>query len=251
MIQLKLRHILAVILLLWPEWFGSPAAFATDSPAPASLEPDDTFVHYLPLVQNFPSEPDPAIIEVVKTAQGEIEGYPTVYYVYGYVRNLTNEPFYDVVIDMEVTIFPYADPPVPPYTEIVHLTPALTSTLPAQLNPFSYRLYLGKASASIGPIVNISASPWSSGDHYYPLTIIDYAYEDLIVSGNARNDRGFSLDNARIVGFESQHCGWREATLGADELLPGQVITFTISSFGAICAVDDRLIVSGQGAFPP
>jgi hypothetical protein len=241
-------HIFAIILLLWPGLIGLQAALAGDSPTLAPTEPADTFFHYLPLVQYFPPEPNPAIIEAVKTAQGVREGYPSTYYAFGYVRNLTNGPLYDVLIDMEVTIFPYADPPADPYTEIVHLTPALTATLPGQLNPFSYRLYLGKASASIGPIVNVSASPWSSGDPYYPLTIVGYVYEDAIVSGTARNDSGLSLQNARIVGLEPYHCGWREAALGADELLPGQVITFTIP-FGASCEVDDRLIVSGQGAF--
>jgi hypothetical protein len=44
------------------------------------------------------------------------------------------------------------DPPSPPYTEIIHITPALTATLPGQINPFAYNLILGKASALIGPI---------------------------------------------------------------------------------------------------
>ena len=73
-----IRHILAIIFLLWPGLFDLQAAFAGDSPALAPSQPADTFFQYLPLVQYFPPAPSPAIIEAVKTAQGEIEGYPCI-----------------------------------------------------------------------------------------------------------------------------------------------------------------------------
>jgi len=239
------RNILALFLSLS---IGFAAAAARPPVSLARMRPAGAYRHFLPLVQYIPGQPNPQPIEVVKTAQGEIEGYPTVYYAYGYVRNLTTEPFYDVVIDMEVTICPYDDPPPPCAAEVVQLTPALTATLPNQVNPFSYRLYLGKASASIGPIIDVTYRPWSSGDHYAALTILDYTYTEPFVTGTLHNDSGYPLHAGRVVAFEPVNCGWREATLGVDTLMPGEETSFTVR-YGASCGVDDRLVASGQGAF--
>lgn len=243
-------RILVILLMLWPGWYSPPAVARGLPAARPRLAPGDTSAHYLPLVQYFPGAPNPASIEVVKTAQGEIEGYPTVYYLYGYVRNLTTEPFYAVAVAIQVTICPYGDPPPDCYTDIVQVTPALTATLPVQPNPFSYRMYLGKASGSINGIVGVSASPWMWDSYDYPVNVLEYSYnQEAKIIGTARNDSGYPLHTARIVGFEAQHCGWREAELETTDLAPGQVITFTITTFSASCGVDDRLIVSGQGAF--
>lgn len=241
---------LAIILLLWPGMFGLPAAFAGDLPALAPAQPADTFFQYLPLVQHSPSEPNPAIIEGVKTTQGEIEGYPTVYYAYGYVRNLTSEPLYNVVVSLDVTIFPYEDPLLEP-DDIFLITPELTATLPGQLNPFSFVLLLGKASASIGPIVGVTASPWESGDAYAALTITGYAYEGSAVTGTARNDTDHPLHHARVGGYEPSLCSWREAELDTDELLPGQETGFSIPYSSSYCFDGVGYTVIGQGAYQP
>jgi hypothetical protein len=233
------RHIVVVFLLLW---FGSPGASARISRAQPPSKPAAAFTQYLPLMQY------PAIIEAVKTVQGVWGDYPTLYYVYGYVRNLTAEPLYSVSIDLEVTIYYPEDPPLLPYAEIVQVTPALTATLPGQINPFTYELWLGKASASIGPIVGVSARSWESGDVYEPLTISGYTYEGSIVNGTVRNDSSQPLHHARVGGVELARCQWREAVLGADTLLPGQETSFSMNNY---CGVDEDIIIIGQGAYQP
>ena len=211
---------------------------------------------YLPILLK---ERQPAsLIEAITTTQGyNISNLPPWYFTYGYVRNLTTVPLYDVSIHFEVTWHHYSGPPV---TELYNVTPALTATLPGQLNPFYISLpeYQG-GYPSIGPVVGISASPWVSGNPYYPLTITDYEHADSTVYGTVRNDSGKPLQHARVVGLlpEPQlddivgyrSCGPREAALGTDILLRGQETSFTISYSG--CNVDDSLIVVGQGAYLP
>jgi hypothetical protein len=226
------RYISVIFLLLS---FVIPVAPAGNRPTQAPSTPTDTFYQYLPLIDNH------AIIEAVKTVQGVFEGYPSDYYFYGYVRNLTTVPLYHVIIDIEVTIWPYEGPLLDPYTEIVHLTPAFTITLPGQVNPFFYELQLGKASASIGPIVQVSASYWAGEDGYTPLTITGYAYEDLTVTGTVRNDSSQPLHHTRVVGYEPYLCRWREAVLGADELLPGQETSFIITYYSSYCLYIKRM----------
>ena len=245
-----IRQIGSIILLIWPGLLGLQAAFAGDSPALVPAEPADTFFQYLPLVQYIPPEPEPAIIEAVKTVQGEIEGYPTVYYAYGYVRNLTTEPLYDVVVSLDVTIFPYEDPPLKP-DDIFQISPELTATLPGQLNPFTFVLLLGKASASIGPIVGVTASPWQGGDAYTALTITAYTYADSAVTGTVRNDTSLPLHHARVGGYEPNLCRWLEAKLDTDELLPGQETSFSIAYSSSYCFDGPDYTVIGQGAYQP
>jgi len=245
-----IRHIWAIILLLGPGLFGLQADFAGETPALAPAQPADTFFQYLPLVQNLPPEPDPAIIEAVKTVQGVIEGYPAVYYAYGYVRNLTTEPLFDVVVSLDVTIFPYEGPLLKP-DDIFQITPELTATLPGQLNPFTFLLFLGKASASVGPIVGVTASPWEGGDAYAALTITSYTYANSAVTGTVRNDTGYPLHHARVGGYEPSLCRWQEAKLGTDELLPGQETSFSIAYSSSYCFDGAEYTVTGQGAYQP
>jgi PKD repeat protein len=68
------------------------------------------------------------LIEAVITTQGYAIHYPTDYFTYGYVCNLTTEPLYDVIIQFEVTWHSYNDPTG--HIEIFKVTPALTATLP-------------------------------------------------------------------------------------------------------------------------
>jgi hypothetical protein len=243
------RHILTLLLILF---IGVPTALAKAWRPQPPVRLAEPFTHYLPLVQYIPGQPNLEPLEVVETARGEIEGYPTYYYLYGYVRNLTSEPIYDVVLDLEVTICPYSgeDPPPPCETGIVQMRPALTATLTNQINPFGYSMMLGKASGSIGPIVNVSYGPWTSGESYYSLTILDYEYQAPYVTGTLHNDSGHPLHAARVVMLEPVNCGRREATLGLDTLMPGEETTFS-ARYGASCGVNDHLFISGQGAFQP
>ena len=104
----RLAFILLLIALSIPV-SARPAA----RPAPADVRP----MQYLPLVATAPIP-----VEIVETGRGVLEGYPSDYYVYGYVRNLTLTPLYSVTLELEITIYPY-DPGgnPPPYTERVQV----------------------------------------------------------------------------------------------------------------------------------
>ena len=117
---------------------GAPlTARPATRPEPAEMRP----AQYLPVVLR-----SPIPVEVVETARGAIDGYPSHYFVYGYVRNLTSAPLYSVTLELEVTMYPYnPDGAQQPYLERVPLSTALPATLPGQINPFSYDLLLGKA----------------------------------------------------------------------------------------------------------
>lgn len=235
------RNFFAIALILW---FGTPEVSTHTAETLAAPMHVGALASYIPFIKVSP------MVEAITTAQGEWIGYPTDYYLYGYVRNLTTKPLYSTIVDIEVTIWPYGDPPPPPYTEIVHVTPALTATLPGQVNPFSYNLLLGKASASVGPVKGASARPWMGGDIYYPLTITGTAYQDNIYSGTIQNDHYQPLHHLRVVAAEPSKCGWREAVIGDEILLPGQDTSFTISNYSSGC-ISDNLIVVGQGAIQP
>ena len=234
------RHVLTAVLLFCLGSQETPTEALQTLP---TSQPTEEYILYLPLVQS------PKVVEAVVTAGGERGDYPTEYYLYGYVRNLTTKPLYSVIVDVEVTTWAYGDPPPPPYTEIIHIKPALTATLPGQINPFSYSFLLGKASASIGPIRGVSSSPWVSGDKYYPLTIISFTYEHPILSGTARNDSGQSLNQLRVVVVEPEKCEWQLATVDSQNLLPGQETAFHLT-YPSGC-LGDNLKIVGQGAAQP
>jgi hypothetical protein len=232
------RHVLTAVLLFCLGSQETPTEALQTLP---TSQPTEEYILYLPLVQST------KVVEAVETARGEEGFYPTEYYLYGYVRNLITEPLYSVIVDLEVTIWPYLYPTS--YTEIIHITPALTATLPGQINPFSYSMLLGKADASIGSIRGVSSNPWVGGDKYYPLTIISFTYEDPILSGTARNDSGQSLYKLRVVVVELEKCEWQLAIVDSQNLLPGQETAFHLT-YPSGC-LGDSLKIVGQGAAQP
>lgn len=229
------RSLFAAILLL-----TSLEASATLTSLLPQAYPSDDFVLYLPLVAASP------VAQAVVTARGERTGYPTEYYVYGYVRSLVSEPLQSILLDIDITIFPYDDPPPPSYITTVQVTPALTATLPGQINPFAYSLLLGKASASIGDVRVAQAYRIpAGGDLYEPLAILDWEYANQVLSGTARNDNDHPLVLGRVVVAELQRCAWREAVLDSLLIQPGQETTFRLS-YSAAC-LGDQLVITGQG----
>jgi hypothetical protein len=190
-------------------------------------------------------------IEFAVTARGETFGYPTYYYVYGYVRSLATDPVYSVQLEVDVTFYPYTSPGEPSlssYTSAIPIFPALEATLPGQINPFSYSLTLGKASAAIGQVRAVAATLTSpSGATYVPLTVVDWHVEDTNVLGVVRNDHDRALHNLRVVVVEPYRCEWREATLVDTTLQPGQETAFQRNLYTTLCFTDNFVIV-GQGA---
>ena len=235
------RMFLAFCLFLL---FSPQAAFEEPILLTPPSAPSAAFTLYQPLVHKA------ARLEIVETARGEDSGYPAYYYLYGYVRNRTAEPLYDVIVDLEVTIWPYDDPPPPPYTETVHLIPAFTATLPGQINPFFYSLTLGKAYADIGPILGYSANSWAGGNRHAPLTIVSYHYEGTTLSGTARNDSSQTLHDNRVVVFEPGKCAWKATVVDALTLQPGDETSFHLDNYYSACVTED-LMVLGQGAYQP
>jgi len=241
--RLKRRSLLGALLVLGVFYPVNPV-----DPARSVEKSSGSYVHYLPWVSLAPL---PVQAEV--TARGELIGYPTYYYVYGYVSNLVLEPLYSVTIDVDVTIYPYepeGEGMLEPYTQTISVTPALSATLPSQYNPFAYGLLLGKASASIGDVRAASAS-YSSPDgyRYRSLNITNWEYVDGVISGTARNESSTALSHIRVVIAELEKCRWREAMPEDSTLAPGQETTFQMI-LSAAC-FGDHLIVVGQGAAAP
>ena len=220
---------------------------ATNDVSPQSEMAEETYL-YLPLMQKLPPH-----VEVVVTARGELIGYPTYYYVYGYVHSLVPDPLYSVILEVEVTIYPYCEPPdepCDPYTEMARISPALTATLPDQVNPFSYSLLLGKASASIGDVRAVAASRTEpGGEIYYPITVVSWEHTDGTLLGNIRNDSDQSIHIMRLVVAELKKCSWREAELDDTTLKPNRRTSFQLN-FSDTC-LGDNLVIVGQGAAPP
>ena len=240
--------------LNWRSWLGVLLVLGTlhpihpVRPTGSAEEPHEGYVHYLPVVARAPL---PVQAEV--TARGELIGYPTYYYVHGYVHNLASEALYSVTIDVDVTIYPY-EPEEElvsgSYTQTISVTPALSATLPGQYNPFTYGLLLGKASASIGDVRAASASDTSpDGYRYQALNITGWEYVDGVIRGTARNESSTDLHHLRVVIAELEKCRWREADLDISTLAPGQETNFQmiLSEF----CFGDHLIVVGQGAAAP
>lgn len=240
--------------LNWRSWLGIFLVLGTLFPVnplgpPLSAEKAfERYAHYLPVITRAPL---PVQAEV--TARGELIGYPTYYYVHGYVRNLVSEALYSVSIDVDVTIYPYEPEEafvLEPYTQTISVTPALSATLPGQYNPFTYGLLLGKASASIGDVRAASARYTSpDGYRYQALNITGWEYVDGVIRGTARNDSSTDLQHLRVVIAELEKCRWREADLDANTLAPGQETNFHMNLSEA--CFGDQLIVVGQGAAVP
>jgi hypothetical protein len=235
------RRLFAVVLLLGA--LGAPSAAALP------LQPAEEHFAYLPVAAR-----SPLPIAFTVTARGETVGYPAHYHVYGYVKSLIAEQVDTVVIEIDVTIYPY-DPGneghATQHTEAVRISPALTATLPNQINPFSWDLYLGKASASIGEVRAVDARRTApDGRFYRQLTIVDWATEGTNVVGTVRNDHSLALHNARVVIVEPYRCGWSEATLDNTTLQPGQETAFQLNLYTTYCFTDE-LAILGQGATQP
>jgi hypothetical protein len=81
------------------------------------------------------------------------------------------------------------------------------------------------------------------------LTIINFTYEDPILSGTARNDSGQSLDQLRIVVVELEKCSWKLATVDSQNLMPDQETAFHLN-YPSGC-LGDSLVIVGQGAAQP
>jgi hypothetical protein len=241
--RLKWRSLLGTLLVLCVLYPVNPV-----DPVHSVEKSSGSYAHYLPLVSLAPL---PVQAEV--TARGELIGYPTYYYVYGYVNSLVSEPLYSVTVDVDVTIYPYepeGESVLEPYTQTISVTPALSATLPSQNNPFTYGLLLGKASASIGDVRAASASYTSpDGYRYHSLNITNWEYVDGVISGIARNESSAALSHIRVVVADLEKCRWREATPEESTLAPGQETTFQMilpeACFG------DQLIIVGQGAAAP
>ena len=241
--RLKWHNWLGIFLVL-----GALYSIIPVDPARSGERPSESYAHYLPVVSRAPV---PAQAEV--TARGELIGYPTNYYVYGYVKSLVSEPLYSVTLDVDVTIYPYepeGEFVLEPYTQTISVTPALSATLPGQFNPFAYSLLLGKASASIGDVRAAYASYTSpDGYRYQALNITDWEYGEGIISGTARNDSSKDLHHLRVVIAKLEKCRWREADLDASTLAPGQETNFQMILSEA--CFGDQLIIVGQGAAAP
>jgi hypothetical protein len=232
------RRLFAIVLLFGV--LGAPSAAAP------LLQPAEEFFAYFPVAAR-----SPLPIEFVVTARGETVGYPTHYYVYGYVRSLIAEQVDSVVIEIDVTIYsydPWSEGHVAQYTEAIRVSPALTATLPNQINPFAWDLYLGKASASIGEVRAVDARRTApDGRFYRPLTIVGWHAEGTTVVGSVRNDHSHTLHNVRVVVVEPHRCAWEESTLADTTLQPGQEAAFHLNLYTTYCFTDDMVVV-GQGA---
>jgi hypothetical protein len=233
----RLAFILLLIALSVPV-IARPAT----RPAPADVRP----MQYLPLVTT-----SPIPVEVVETGRGVYEGYPSDYFVYGYVRNLTLTPLYSVTLELEVTIYPY-DPGgnLPPYTERVQVDTALPATLPGQINPFVYNLILGKAGAEFGELRAASANTTAvGGAHYEPLTMVSLERDGENLRSTVRNDSTLPLYGVRVAVVEVQNatCSWKRPSLDTTTLQPGQTLSFQIDNFYQYCH-GSPVLVLGQGA---
>ena len=171
-----------------------------------------------------------------------IDGYPSYYFVYGYVRNLTSTPLYSVTLELE------GNPQ--PYTQWVPLTTALPATLPGQINPFAYELFLGKASAVLGEL-RAAAANFSAADGalFYPLTVVSLARDGASLRSTLRNDSAQPLREVLVAVVELQNatCPWQRPSLDATTLEPGQTLTFQIDAFYQYCH-GDPVVVLRQGA---
>src|SRR4030067_1544585 len=178
--------------------------------------PEEVLLTFLPIV----AKPVPPV-EPIETERGEYFGYPSSWWVYGYVNSLVPAPVYSVIVGINVTYYPYCDPdPCEPYQTTEPVYPAFPVTLPGQKNPFAWSLLLGKASASVGQVNIVS---WSlsgeSGISYYPLTVVDWHREGKAVLGRVRNDSVNDLVDGRAVVF-SNVCDWEEPSLNTPPQRP-------------------------------
>jgi hypothetical protein len=233
----------------WSELHNPDAYRSSDhDPVVVGLRLGEETLHrtHLPLVMN------PSTIDLVVTARGETGGYPSTYYLDGYVRNhLTTGPPYSVAVEVDVTFYPYEPPLQPSWRAWVPVRHLFTATMPGEINPFRYSLLLGKASARIGQVRVAAATPIDeSQGSYHSLTVTGWAYEDPVVTGAVRNESSHFLNDVKVAVVNPDGCRWREASLDTTALAPGQETGFRVDYYPSGC-VDGSLRIVGQGAAKP
>jgi hypothetical protein len=229
--------ILLALFVAWPGLDGISTVSASN-PSVSIVEA----VIYFPFVQN-PITPE--LARLVVTEEGYTIGYPSYEWVYGYVENLDPNQNYSITVGVEVTFYPYCDPGdpgscEPPSTYITELATAFPVSLPGQINPFWYRVMSAKSSYSLGQVFLLSVLP--ANPNNYPLQIMNWEQNESAISGVARNDTVYTLYDARVV-LGTDSCHWREATLDATILHPGQETQFSGLSY----CEDEALYLIGQG----
>lgn len=232
------RQMLTFILL--------PCLFGTTSDVSTKPETNEEHYLYFPLVEHLPIR-----MEVVVTSAGSFP--PSDWkHIYGYVQSQEPDPIYSVLLEVEGTYVPFCDPgePCDPFTVHWDISPALTATLPGQVNPFSDVSFCYKSCFYLKSVRVISASRTEpDGYIFYPLTIVEWEYADGTLFGTIRNDNRQTLQKLRLVVAELGRCGWKEAEIAVSTLAPGLRTTFQLE-FLQSC-LTDNLVIVGQGAALP
>lgn len=203
---------------------------------------------WLPLIIGVPSP-----VEVVVTANGVhcMDCYPSYSYVLGHLRTLPDAPASSVTLSVELTIWPYdsgTEATRSSFTQVVTFTPALTVTLPGQLNPFEYVVVNGKGFTSVSSDVRVASVTYQPPETpAVALTIVQSSRLGTQLTGEARNDSSRSLSSLRVVAVGPHLCGWRLATLEATQLAPGATTPFSLDYY---CSSDPVAII-GQGVADP
>jgi hypothetical protein len=227
-----------IILLLG--FFSATSDISTQS---ETLEEHDL---YFPLVEHLPIH-----MNAVITFNGHFFGLPSNSILNGYVMSQDPDPVYSVILEVEGTHYPFCEYPEPcdPYPVKIPLEPALTATLPGQVNPFKIWSLCYKDCTVYHSVRVLSASrDEPDGGGYFPLTVVRWEYADGTLSGTIRNDNRRTLHNMRLVAAELKlaGCGWKEAEIEDSTLEPGRRSTFQLQ-FSESC-LGDNLVIVGQGA---
>jgi hypothetical protein len=187
-------------------------------------------------------------LEIVITSSGESMGYPSHVWVYGYLRNLGKKPLRDVELELIETWFPY-DPDVSPgaYQIPAHISPALTETLPGQINPFFHERSVGKSNVHFGPVYIVGGRyPARDEPRITALEAGAWEHEDRYLRGTVRNASAHTVSGVQVVGTTLGDCSWRMATPEQTRLLPGEETAFFADYFYSFC-LDEGVVVLGQG----
>jgi hypothetical protein len=233
------RRLSVVILLL-----GGLGLSQGTAPHALHAEPAQAHVRYFPLVLH-----DILDLDLVVTAAGETGGYPSLTYVYGYLRSRGDQPLRDVELELVETWYPYDPDGHPqPYTTTVRIRTALTATLPGQINPFAHSWLLGKTSVSFGPVS--LADGRLPRDDEAPIVALEageWTHDgERTLTGTVRNPSAHAVRGARVVVTTLGACEWHYTTLEKTRLRPGEETAYTAESFGRGC-LDEGVVVVGQG----
>jgi hypothetical protein len=187
-------------------------------------------------------------LEVVITSRGETTGYPSYVWVLGYLRNLGDRPLHAVELEVIETWYPHE--PVGntgPSGTPVRVTPALTATLPGQINPFSRVLTLGKAYATLGAVyVADGRLPAQDEARFVALEAGEWEHAGTTLSGTVRNTSVHTVSVVHVVVTTLGDCAWRSGTPESTRLRPGAETAFAAEYFPSSC-LDEGVVVLGQG----